>query len=57
MRLMTNNTAKYAGLEGFGLTITSRVPIVVDPDPDNARYLATKRDRMGHLLHHHPIPT
>jgi 3,4-dihydroxy 2-butanone 4-phosphate synthase/GTP cyclohydrolase II len=57
MRLMTNNTAKYAGLEGFGLQITSRVPIIVEPNPDNARYLTTKRDRMGHLLHDQAIPT
>jgi 3,4-dihydroxy 2-butanone 4-phosphate synthase/GTP cyclohydrolase II len=57
MRLMTNNTAKYAGLEGFGLEITSRVPIIIEPTPDNARYLATKRDRMGHLLHDQPLAT
>ena len=51
MKLMTNNTAKYGGLEGFGLEITGRVPLVIEPNPENERYLSTKRDRMGHLLH------
>lgn len=50
MRLMTNNTAKYGGLEGFGLEIVDRVPLVIEPNPHNERYLATKRERMGHLF-------
>jgi 3,4-dihydroxy 2-butanone 4-phosphate synthase/GTP cyclohydrolase II len=50
MRLMTNNPAKYGGLEGFGLEIAERVPIQIDTTPENARYLQTKRDRLGHLL-------
>jgi 3,4-dihydroxy 2-butanone 4-phosphate synthase/GTP cyclohydrolase II len=50
MRLMTNNTAKYGGLEGFGLEITGRVPLVITPNPENERYLSTKRERMGHLF-------
>jgi 3,4-dihydroxy 2-butanone 4-phosphate synthase/GTP cyclohydrolase II len=50
MRLMTNNPSKYGGLEGFGLTITDRVPIESAPNDENRRYLETKRDRMGHLL-------
>ncbi len=50
MRLMTNNPAKYGGLEGFGLEIVERVPIQIDPTPESARYLQAKRDRMGHLL-------
>ena len=50
MRLMTNNTAKYGGLEGFGLEITGRVPLVIASNPENERYLATKRERMGHLF-------
>jgi 3,4-dihydroxy 2-butanone 4-phosphate synthase/GTP cyclohydrolase II len=50
MRLMTNNTAKYGGLEGFGLEITGRVPLVIPSNPENERYLATKRERMGHLF-------
>jgi len=50
MRLMTNNPAKYRGLQGFGLKITSRVPLNIAPNPDNLRYLETKRDRLGHDL-------
>jgi len=50
MRLMTNNPAKYGGLEGFGLEITGRVPLESTPNPENIGYLRTKRERMGHLL-------
>ena len=50
MRLMTNNPAKYGGLEGFGLEIIERVPLAVRPNPENIHYLRTKRERMGHLL-------
>jgi 3,4-dihydroxy 2-butanone 4-phosphate synthase/GTP cyclohydrolase II len=50
MRLITNNPAKRAGLEGYGLTIVGREPTPVRPTPDNVHYLRTKRDRMGHLL-------
>jgi 3,4-dihydroxy 2-butanone 4-phosphate synthase/GTP cyclohydrolase II len=50
MRLLTNNPAKRAGLEGYGLTIVGREPMPVRPTPENVRYLRTKRDRMGHLL-------
>jgi 3,4-dihydroxy 2-butanone 4-phosphate synthase/GTP cyclohydrolase II len=50
MRLLTNNTAKYGGLEGFGLEITGRVPLVIPSNPENERYLSTKRERMGHLF-------
>ncbi len=50
MRLMTNNPAKYGGLEGFGLNITSRVPLESSPTPQNIAYLRTKKERMGHLL-------
>jgi 3,4-dihydroxy 2-butanone 4-phosphate synthase/GTP cyclohydrolase II len=50
MRLLTNNPAKYAGLEGYGLEIVERVPLETIPNPENLRYLRTKRDRMGHLL-------
>ena len=50
MRLMTNNPAKYGGLEGFGLDIVERVPIESSPTPENIQYLRTKRERMGHLL-------
>ncbi len=50
MRLMTNNPKKIVGLEGYGLTISERVPIHIEPSPHNERYMETKRDKMGHLL-------
>ena len=50
MRLLTNNPAKRAGLEGYGLTITERVPLPTHPTEHNVNYLRTKRDRMGHDL-------
>ena len=50
LRLMTNNPAKRSGLEGFGLEIVERIPIEVEPNPHNLRYLQTKREKMGHLL-------
>ena len=50
MHLLTNNPAKRAGLEGYGLSIIDRVPIEVVPNVDNLGYLQTKRDRMGHDL-------
>ncbi|MBL6279953.1 bifunctional 3,4-dihydroxy-2-butanone-4-phosphate synthase/GTP cyclohydrolase II [Micromonospora fiedleri] len=50
MRLLTNNPAKRAGLEGYGLTVTGRESLPVRTHPENVRYLRTKRDRMGHLL-------
>jgi 3,4-dihydroxy 2-butanone 4-phosphate synthase/GTP cyclohydrolase II len=50
MRLMTNNPVKYGGLEGFGLEITERVPVLSVPNPENIDYLRTKREKMGHLL-------
>ena len=50
MRLMTNNPAKYGGLEGYGLEIVERVPIEINETPANSRYLTTKRDRLGHIM-------
>jgi 3,4-dihydroxy 2-butanone 4-phosphate synthase/GTP cyclohydrolase II len=50
MRVLTNNPAKYGGLEGFGLDIVERVPLESIPNPENIDYLRTKRDRMGHIL-------
>ncbi len=50
MRLLTNNPAKYGGLEGFGLEIVERVPLQATPNPENIAYLRTKKTRMGHLL-------
>ena len=50
LRLMTNNPAKYGGIAGYGLTVVERVSIVTDSTPENASYLATKRDRLGHFF-------
>jgi 3,4-dihydroxy 2-butanone 4-phosphate synthase / GTP cyclohydrolase II len=50
LRLLTNNPRKIIGLEGFGLTISERVPIQMEPHPANLEYLRTKRDKLGHLL-------
>jgi len=50
MRLLTNNPAKRAGLEGYGLSIVERVPLETRPNPENIEYLRTKREKLGHLL-------
>ena len=50
IRLLTNNPRKIVGLEGYGLKITGREPIQVTPTEHNRRYLATKRDKLGHML-------
>jgi 3,4-dihydroxy 2-butanone 4-phosphate synthase / GTP cyclohydrolase II len=50
MRLLTNNPAKYGGLEGYGLQIVERVGLQSVPHAENLRYLRTKQRRMGHLL-------
>jgi 3,4-dihydroxy 2-butanone 4-phosphate synthase/GTP cyclohydrolase II len=50
MRLLTNNPTKRAGLEGYGLTIVDRVALESTPNPENIRYLTTKKEKMGHLL-------
>jgi 3,4-dihydroxy 2-butanone 4-phosphate synthase/GTP cyclohydrolase II len=50
VRLLTNNPRKHDGLERYGLAVVERLPIVVPPNPSNIAYLATKRDRLGHLL-------
>ena len=51
MRLMTNNPVKRVGLEAYGLEIVENVPIEIQPNKYNERYLRTKKDRMGHKLH------
>ena len=51
MRLLTNNPVKRIGLEAYGLSIQEIVPIEVEPNKYNERYLKTKQDRMGHTLH------
>ena len=50
VRLMTNNPKKLVGLSGYGLKINGRVPIVIEPGRDNAYYLKTKKEKMGHLI-------
>jgi 3,4-dihydroxy 2-butanone 4-phosphate synthase/GTP cyclohydrolase II len=50
IRLLTNNPRKIVGLEGYGLQIAERIPIVCTPSAHNARYLATKKQKMGHLI-------
>ena len=50
IRLITNNPKKIIGLEGYGLEITGRVPVEVEPGSANLKYLKTKRDKMGHLI-------
>ena len=55
IRQLTNNPKKIVGLEGYGLSVTERVPIEIEPGPDNLRYLQVKRDKMGHMLHHQDL--
>jgi 3,4-dihydroxy 2-butanone 4-phosphate synthase/GTP cyclohydrolase II len=50
MRIMTNNPKKIIGLEGYGLTVTGRVPIEIQPRAENERYLLTKCEKLGHLM-------
>lgn len=50
MRLMSNNPRKRTGLIGYGLEIVENVPLLVEPNPHNAKYLNTKREKMGHTL-------
>ena len=50
MRIMTNNPKKIVGLEGYGLTVTGRVPIEIPPRPENVRYLLTKCEKLGHIM-------
>ena len=55
IRLLTNNEKKVSGLEAYGLKVTEQVPIEVEPNDENRRYLAAKRDKLGHRLHHQGI--
>ena len=50
MRLITNNPKKIIGLEGYGLEVTGRVPIEIEPRPENLKYLLTKCQKLGHLM-------
>jgi 3,4-dihydroxy 2-butanone 4-phosphate synthase/GTP cyclohydrolase II len=55
IRILTNNPKKISGLEGFGLTVVEQVPIEMPPNAENRRYLATKRAKLGHRLHHQDL--
>jgi 3,4-dihydroxy 2-butanone 4-phosphate synthase/GTP cyclohydrolase II len=50
MKIMTNNPKKIVGLEGYGLTVTGRVPIEIPPRAENAEYLLTKCEKLGHIM-------
>jgi 3,4-dihydroxy 2-butanone 4-phosphate synthase / GTP cyclohydrolase II len=52
IRIMTNNPRKLVGVDGYGLQIAERVPLVSDPNQENRGYLQVKRDKLGHLLAH-----
>ena len=55
IRILTNNPKKLTGIDGFGLTVVEQVPIEVAPHSENERYLLTKRDKLGHRLHHQDL--
>jgi 3,4-dihydroxy 2-butanone 4-phosphate synthase/GTP cyclohydrolase II len=55
IRILTNNPKKLVGIDGFGLKVTEQVPIEVPPNSENRRYLAAKRDKLGHRLHHQDL--
>ena len=52
IRILTNNPKKISGLAGYGLSVSDQVPIQHMPNPHNEAYLRTKRDKLGHTLHH-----
>jgi len=55
IRLLTNNPKKLTGIEGFGLSVVDQVPLETAPNDENRRYLAAKRDKLGHRLHHQDL--
>jgi 3,4-dihydroxy 2-butanone 4-phosphate synthase/GTP cyclohydrolase II len=55
IRILTNNPRKVTGIEGFGLRVVEQLPIEMEPNHENARYLATKREKLGHKLHHQDV--
>ena len=50
IRVLTNNPKKISGIAGFGLSVTSQEPIEIEPNPENQRYLDSKRDKLGHTI-------
>src|SRR5213595_2123971 len=55
LRILTNNPKKLTGIDGFGLTVVEQVPIEIPPNEENLKYLAAKRDKLGHRLHHQDL--
>ena len=55
IRVLTNNPRKLTGIEGFGLTVVEQVPLEIEPNAENVRYLAAKRAKLGHRLHHQDL--
>jgi 3,4-dihydroxy 2-butanone 4-phosphate synthase/GTP cyclohydrolase II len=55
IRILTNNPKKITGLEGFGLEVVEQVAIETPPNAENRAYLETKRDKLGHRLHHQDL--
>jgi 3,4-dihydroxy 2-butanone 4-phosphate synthase / GTP cyclohydrolase II len=55
IRILTNNPKKLTGIDGFGLTVVEQIPIEIAPNEENLRYLAAKRDKLGHRLHHQDL--
>jgi 3,4-dihydroxy 2-butanone 4-phosphate synthase/GTP cyclohydrolase II len=55
IRLLTNNPRKMEGIESYGMSVVEQVPIEVPPNDENRRYLAAKRDKLGHVLHHQDL--
>jgi 3,4-dihydroxy 2-butanone 4-phosphate synthase/GTP cyclohydrolase II len=56
IRILTNNPKKIVGMEGYGLEVADQIPIEQMPGEHNRDYLKTKRDRLGHMLHHQGLP-
>jgi len=55
IRILTNNPKKIVGLEGFGLSVIEQIPIEIPPNSENLRYLRTKKEKLGHRLHHQDL--
>jgi 3,4-dihydroxy 2-butanone 4-phosphate synthase/GTP cyclohydrolase II len=55
IRILTNNPKKLTGIAGFGLEVVEQVPIETEPNHENRRYLAAKREKLGHRLHHQDL--
>jgi 3,4-dihydroxy 2-butanone 4-phosphate synthase/GTP cyclohydrolase II len=56
IRILTNNPKKISGLSGYGLSVSDQIPIRPAPNPHNEAYLRTKREKLGHTLHHQGLP-